>query len=382
MKKIIPQPGYQTAFLSSPADIVIGGGAAGAGKTFALLMEAARHTNNERFSGIIFRKTSPQITNAGGLWDESMELYSELIQPPKPIQGTLSWIWQSGAKLKFSHLQHEKNIYDYQGSQIPFIGWDELTHFSEKEFFYLLSRNRSTCGVKPYIRATCNPQTSGWLKDFLAWWLYPDNYHLEGLQGYPIHERKGKIRYFFRESSGFTWGNTKLEVIENSPIFKDKTFLSGLKESNIHPFDLVKSITFISGSINENKELMKINPEYISNLHALPDEERDKMLGGCWKARAGADILYEYSALHDMFTNDFVDINATDRYLTTDIAFEGSDTFTLRAWIGWRVVETKVIEKSKGNEVVEAIKCMANIWSVPQSKIVYDADGIGGFLST
>lgn len=378
MKKIVPQEGYQTQFLSSSADIVIGGGAAGAGKTFSLLMEAARNTNNKDFSGIIFRKTSPQITNPGGLWDESSKLYGSLIDAPRSVQGNLTWHFKSGAKIKFSHLQHEKNIYDYQGAQIAFIGWDELTHFSEKEFFYLLSRNRSACGVKPYMRATCNPQTAGWVKELISWWLYPDNYEIESLQGYPIPQRSGVVRYFFKESSGITWGSSKKEVVENAVAFQDREFLLGLKESDMHPYDLIKSITFIAGSISENKKLLSVNPEYLSNLHSLPDDEKDKMLGGCWKARAGADIMFDYAALYDMFSNSH--ITGVNRYLTADVALEGSDNFILNIWEGWKVVCTSVIEKSDGKEVIDEIQRLKDDWEIRESNICFDADGVGGFI--
>ena len=81
--KIRPQPGPQEAFLSSPADVVIYGGAAGGGKSYALLMEAVRHTANPRFGAVIFRKNSKQITSEGGLWDTSLELYGGIARPRK-----------------------------------------------------------------------------------------------------------------------------------------------------------------------------------------------------------------------------------------------------------------------------------------------------------
>lgn len=63
----------------------------------------------------------------------------------------------AGGKIKFSQLQFDSTVYDWQGAQITLICFDELTHFSRHQFFYMVGRNRSTCGVPPYIRATCNP---------------------------------------------------------------------------------------------------------------------------------------------------------------------------------------------------------------------------------
>ncbi|MDV7391807.1 hypothetical protein RZS08_10655, partial [Arthrospira platensis SPKY1] len=76
--EIRPQPGPQTAFLSSPADIVIYGGSSGGGKTFGLLLEAARNINNPEYGGVIFRREQTMITNEGGLRDTALQLYPYL----------------------------------------------------------------------------------------------------------------------------------------------------------------------------------------------------------------------------------------------------------------------------------------------------------------
>lgn len=73
-----PQAGPQTMFMASSADIVIYGGAAGGGKTYALLLEALRHKDVKNFGAVIFRKNFTQITAEGGLWDASAKIFSQV----------------------------------------------------------------------------------------------------------------------------------------------------------------------------------------------------------------------------------------------------------------------------------------------------------------
>jgi Terminase large subunit, T4likevirus-type, N-terminal/Anti-CBASS protein Acb1-like len=203
--RIGPQPGPQTQFLSSPADIAIYGGAAGGGKTFAELLEPLRHVSNKDFGAVIFRRTTPQITNEGGLWDESGKLYPML--GAKPNQTDLSWTFPSGATVSFKHLEHEKTVLNWQGSQVPLLCFDELTHFSQKQFWYMLSRNRSMCGVRPYVRATCNPDADSWVAELIAWWINQDT-------GYPIPERAGVLRWFVRIGDSIIWADRPEDLAE------------------------------------------------------------------------------------------------------------------------------------------------------------------------
>lgn len=260
--RLRPQDGAQTAFLASPADIVFYGGAAGGGKTWALIAEPLRHIGRKGFTAVIFRRNATQIFNPGGLWDEAAKIYPIFGGTPR-LQRS-EWIFPSGAYIRFAHLAEEMTVLSWQGSQNCLICYDELTHFSEAQFVYMLSRNRSTCGVRPYIRATCNPDADSWVKRYIDWWIDAET-------GYPIKERSGEIRYMAR--------------IDNDIKFADSADeLTAQYGAECMP----KSITFIPATLQDNKILMDANPDYLANLKGLSKVERERLLYGNWKIQPTA----------------------------------------------------------------------------------------------
>ena len=276
MKQIRPQPGPQERFLASSADIVIYGGSAGAGKSFAVLMEPLRHVQTvDGFAAVFFRRNTTQIRNPGGLWDESMKLYPSA--GGQPVKNVLEWGWPKG-KVKMAHLEHDSTVFEWQGAQIPLIIFDELTHFTEAQFFYLLSRNRSMCGVKPYIRATCNPDADSWVARFISWWIDTDS-------GFPIPDRSGVIRWFIRIADKLIWADSKEELIA----LHGNPELPPDHEEQVMP----KSVTFIPGKLSDNPALMKADPGYLANLKALPLVEQARLLGGNWKIRPAAGLFFK-----------------------------------------------------------------------------------------
>jgi predicted phage terminase large subunit-like protein len=264
---IAPQAGPQTMFAMTPADIAIYGGAAGSGKSYSLLLEPLRHYHNSRFGGVVFRRNTTQVRNEGGLWDESMSIYP--LFKGDPVESRLSWRFPSGCRMKFAHLEFDKTVLDYQGAQIPFMGFDELTHFSEYQFFYMLSRNRSTSGVRAYIRATTNPDPDSWVRRFIDWWI--------GKDGYPIRERSGKIRWFIRRNDEIVWADSEEEIYEK--------FGRG---SDVKP----KSVTFISAKLEDNPIFRELDPEYEANLLAMDRVSRMRLRDGNWNVRAAAGTMF------------------------------------------------------------------------------------------
>lgn len=265
-----PQAGQQSKFLSTRADIAIYGGAAGGGKTYALLLEPLRYMNVKGYSATIFRRNATQITIDGGLLDESMKVYGFLKNAVFKSSPQPHWIFGGKSKVSFRHIDGDRDLPKWQGSQICFIGFDELTLFDESQFFYMLSRNRSICGVKPYVRATCNPDVDSWVAKFIDWWINSET-------GYPIAERSGVLRYFCRIEGEIKWADSKLELAE----------LYGVEPS------LCKSVTFIASSVYDNKILLENDPSYLANLHGLSLVERERLLNGNWKIRPAAGLYFK-----------------------------------------------------------------------------------------
>lgn len=264
-KILRPQAGPQEQYLSSPADIAIYGGAAGGGKTWALLLEPLRHIHNPDFGAVLFRRTYPQITMEGGMWDESANVYPLLGATQN--QAELYWRFPSGARISFAHLQYEKTKLNWDGAQIALLGFDQLEHFSESMLFYMLQRNRSTCGVRPYIRATCNPDPESFLAKFLAWWIDQET-------GYPIPDRSGMLRWFVRVNEVLQWADSA----------------QGLQAQ--YPGSLPKSVTFIPAHVEDNRILMERDPGYLANLLAQPYVERERKHGGNWKVKPAAGKVF------------------------------------------------------------------------------------------
>lgn len=275
--QIKPQAGQQEAFLATCADIAIYGGGAGGGKSFALLLEPLRHvTSNPEFSAVIFRRNATQVRNVGGLWDESMKLYSHL--PATPVQVPLEWNFKGGGRVKFAHMEYDTTVLDWQGSQIPLIGFDELTHFSEAQFWYMLSRNRSNSGVAGYVRATCNPDSDSWVAKLVSWWIDQDT-------GLPLYARSGVVRWFVRLNDTLMWADSAAELVAK------------------HGDAVIpKSFTFIPAKLTDNKILMQNDPSYLANLLSLGEVERGRLLDGNWKIRPAAGLYFKAEWLQQTYT--------------------------------------------------------------------------------
>ena len=218
------------------------GGAAGGGKSDCAIAEALRQVNIGHYRGLILRKTYPQLSE---LIDRSAEIYKPAFPEAKYNEQKHCWTFPSGAKIYFGAMQHTKDRTNYQGKRYDYIDFDELTHFTWDEYSYLFSRNRPNGeGTRCYIRAQANPGGigHGWVKErFIT-------------AGPPM-----------------------------TPIYEDVKIVFPDGHSEIRR----RSRIFIPSSVFDNEILMKNDPDYITRLAALPENEKRALLYGDWDSFSG-----------------------------------------------------------------------------------------------
>lgn len=260
-----PNKGPQTEYVRSRADITIFGGSAGPGKSWGTLFRMGVHADRyPGYFGVIFRRKSTEITGGGGLWEEAQKLY--------PMWGVkfrgdvLSVRWSNRSMIEMRHLQHADDVLAHHGKQYAEVAFDELTTFLEQQFWYLISRLRSTCGFRPCVIATCNPDPDSWVRKFVDWWI--------GADGIARADRAGVKRYFVRDGNELVWGDTPEECRALAP----------------HVTMRPMSLRFIPAKLSDNP---KGDPTYEERLRALPLVERERLLGGNWNIRAAAGTMFQ-----------------------------------------------------------------------------------------
>jgi phage terminase large subunit-like protein len=337
----LPQAGKQQEFFNCDADIVIWGGAAGAGKTELELTKALRGTETPGYVAMVFRRTAKDVLSQGGLWAKTKNLYGDI---PNAVYRDstqyLDWRFPPGSSVSFGH---SDNLFSTKlGAELCFIAIDELaTDWTEKEFLFLLSRNRSSCGVKPQFVGTCNPDSESFLiksqktgvwkvGSWLDWWI--DD------QGFPIGDRSGIIRYFYRHNEELLWGHSKNDLLEQHPFIYDQLQTG----SSVAVEDLIKSFTFISANIYDNPAFLEKNPGYLANLLMMDEVEKKRFLFGNWKVSNQVGIVFNSSDFQYIdeadVPSDGIQIRFWDFAGKQELTTDANSCYT--ASQKWRIVPT------------------------------------------
>lgn len=236
-----PQP-KQAAFMARPEYEALYGGAAGGGKSDALVVEALRQVGIPHYKALIVRKTYPQLAE---LIDKSLNYYPRAYPKARYNASAHTWNFPSGAKILFGSMQYTKDRTRYQGQAYDFIGFDELTHFTWDEYSYLFSRNRPNGpGTRVYIRASANPGGvgHGWVKERFV------------TAGKPM-----------------------------TTIWEDVTW----RDPSGQEHRARQSRIFVPSSVFDNPALLNNDPDYVRRLASMPEAERKALLYGDWDTFSG-----------------------------------------------------------------------------------------------
>ncbi len=249
------KPTPQQQALDSPADELFYGGAAGGGKTDLLIGAALTRHNRS----IIFRREFKQLA--------AIEERATAILGSRAGYNGTTHIWRlparegepGGRLMRFGACQHPGDEISYQGQPHDLIGFDEITHFQETQYRFLMGWNRTTLpGIRCRVIAAGNPPTDSggdWVIAYWGPWLDPDH---------PRPARPGELRWY--------------AVLDGKDIEKEDGEPFEWQGETIQP----RSRTFIPSRVEDNPFLT--STAYKATLQALPEPLRSQMLKGSFEA--------------------------------------------------------------------------------------------------
>ena len=255
-----PNPGPQDDFLAAPEKEVLYGGAAGGGKSYAMLVDLLRFASNSNHRALLLRRTLGELTE---LIDQSRKIYPKAFPGAKFKESKSTWSFPSGATATFSYVDKDSDVTRYQGQSFTWIGIDELGHYpSPYVWNYLRSRLRTTDpDIETYMRASANPGGMG------GWWI----------KKMFIDPAVPNDPFWATDiDTGKTLKYGPSHSRANKPLFQRK---------------------FIPARLTDNPYLMH-SGEYEAMLLSLPEVERRRLLEGDWDVAEGAAFSEFDRSLH------------------------------------------------------------------------------------
>lgn len=265
-----PQKGSQYAFHESTffVDELLYGGAAGGGKSDSLLTEAVRQVSIPNYRAIIFRRTYPELEKS--LVPRAYDLF---YGAAKPKNKGLEWEFPNGSVIYLSHLQREEDKEKHKSAEYDFIGFDELTSFTESQYTYLFSRCRGkNPKIRRYIRSATNPTGPGhsWVKKRF---INPDP---DDVFPYQTMEYDYAFGWSYRGRIYSDFSSLPPLYSQGEPTFETREYtIFKQKKSNL-------TRAFIPALLWGNAKLIKGDPEYTQRVQALSFKEQQALLYGSW----------------------------------------------------------------------------------------------------
>ena len=214
----------QQTFINATADETLYGGAAGGGKSYGQLIDALLYAL--KYSGsrqLILRNSFPEL-------NRSLILVSITLFPVGVCaynQSTHVWKFKNKSIIEFGYLENDGDVQQYQSAEYDVIRFDELTHFTEFQYTYMISRLRGANDFPKQMKSTSNPG-----------------------------------------SKGHVWVKTR--------------FIDPVVPEQVHVDETGRTFVFIPAKVQENKFLMDADPGYVKRLEQLSENDRKALLDGDW----------------------------------------------------------------------------------------------------
>lgn len=249
--------------------------------TFQSLLRFLRWVDDPKFVGYVIRKESTSLKGGGGAFDEAQNIYPMYDKTCKVTTQPMRFRFKSGASIDFLGLDGDRGKKKIQGKEISAAFVDEATHLTEDEIEWIISRLRTKAKMSPSIWLTCNPDPDSFIYRMIKdYYLYPEGTIINGelVEGRPIPERNGVVRYYLKMGNDRVWGDTEQELIDQYSHFfaKEPDGTTSCKPI---------SFQFIGATCYDNPPLLEADPMYLSKLQSLNRVDKERLLYGCWTAR-------------------------------------------------------------------------------------------------